>query len=143
VLEVVLEDRIAAPCERVWELVADHEAMPRWFPAREVIRRRPGSPCADGEGARRVIRIWGLAVEEAVTVFKPPERLETKMLAGAPLSEHRSELVLQPVAGGTHVRWCVRLHPRIPGTARLIERVLTRTLRKGLEGLRRAAEQSA
>ena len=137
---VELSTRVAAPRDRVWRILADHEGMPRWFPVREVVRRRPGATDPDGVGAIRVCRGAGLVVEEEVTIHAPCERLETRLRGGAPWSRHRSEIVLQPDAAGTRVRWCVDLAPRMTGTGWLVRRLLERALRRGLAGLRRAAE---
>jgi uncharacterized protein YndB with AHSA1/START domain len=140
-VEIVLEQDVAAEPRRVWELVANHEGMKKWMPVREVVRRRPGSPDPDGVGAVRTIRGSGLVIEERITAFKPPERLEYVLIEGAPVRDHHGEVLLEPRAGGgTHVRWRVRFRPLVPGTGWLLERMLRRALERGLEGLKRRAE---
>ncbi len=141
-IQLSVERRIRAPSQRLWEIVSDHEGMPSWFPSREVVRRRPGAPDANGVGAIRVVRSLGLAVEERVTAFKPRERLEYALTEGAPFSEYRGELTLAPCDDGTLVRWSVRLRPLIPGSGWILARVVARQLRRGLEGLAQLAEPS-
>jgi uncharacterized protein YndB with AHSA1/START domain len=127
--------RAAAP--RVFAVVADHERMPQWFPAREVVRRRAGAPHPDGVGAVRVLRGSGLAVEEEITAFEPDCRLVTVLVAGAPLRSATSELRLAPEGGGTRVRWSVEFEPLVPGSGWLARRILARTLDRALAGLAR------
>ena len=133
------ERHIDAPRQRIWAILSDHEGMPDWFPAREVVRRRPGAPEPNGVGAVRVVRTLGLAVEERVTAFKPEERLEYVLTEGAPCSEYRGEVVLARGNGGTRVRWSVRLRPLVPGTGWILRRIVARLLSRGLEGLARRA----
>ncbi len=139
-IQIGLEIHIDAPRNRVWEILVDHERMPEWFPAREVIRRRAGEPDPDGIGARRVVRISGLAIEEIVTAFKPCEHLEYSVTEGAPFVDHTSDVILVSEGDGTRVRWCARLRPLIPGTGWLVQSNLTRTLKRALSGLKRKAE---
>jgi uncharacterized protein YndB with AHSA1/START domain len=141
VIEVAREILIAAPRNRVWEILADHEGMTEWFPAREVILRRRGAPDPNGVGAVRVARLLGFAVEEWITAFKPEERMEYGLTAGAPVRDHRAEVVLSTVDGETRVTWSVALRPKIPATRWLLERALSGVLRDALAGLKRRAER--
>jgi hypothetical protein len=142
-IRVEHEARIAAKRERIWEILTDHEGMPRWFPAREVIRRRPGSPDPNGVDAVRVVRASGLAIEERVTAFEPGKRMEYVVTGGVPLRDHRGQVVLDggDADGDTCVvRWSVELRPLIPGTGWILRRATDGLIREGLEGLRRFAE---
>ena len=103
-IQIGLEIHIDAPRERVWEILSDHERMSEWFPAREVIRRRPGEPDPNGIGAQRVVRISGLAIEEVVTAFKPCEHFEYSVTEGAPFTDHMADVILMCEGEGTRVR---------------------------------------
>jgi uncharacterized protein YndB with AHSA1/START domain len=138
--EIEVSRTIAAPPERIWPLLADHEGMKKWAPVREVIRRRPGAPEPDGVGAVRTVRAFGMVVDERITAFEPGVRLGYTLVEGAPLRDHTGEIVLEPGAGGTRVAWRVRFRPLVPGTGWLLARVLRRGLERSLEGLRRRAE---
>lgn len=138
-IRVDREILVAAPRRRVWEILVDHEGMPRWFPAAEVIRRHPGSPDPDGVGAVRVVRLRGLALEERITAFKPEERLEYGLTAGAPLRDCRGEIVLTPAESRTRVRWTLSARASVPGSGWLLRRIVDRTLRDALVGLARLA----
>jgi len=140
VLHIEVSRSIAAPRERVWALLANHEGMKKWAPVREVIRRRPGSPDPDGVGAIRTVRASGMAVDERITAFKPGERLEYTLLEGAPIRDHAAEIVLAPDGDGTRVVWSVHFRPLVPGTGWLLARILRGGLERSLDGLRRRAE---
>jgi uncharacterized protein YndB with AHSA1/START domain len=142
-IRVEHETRIAASPERVWAILTDHEGMPRWFPAREVIRRRPGTTDPNGVDAVRVVRASGLAIEERVTVFEPCKRMEYVVTGGVPLRDHRGTVVLDAVEGdgeSSVVGWSVELRPLIPGTGWILRRATEGLIRDGLDGLRRFME---
>ena len=134
---IARERHLSAAAPRVFAIVADHERMPEWFPAREVVRRRAGAPHPDGVGAVRVLRGSGLAVEEEITAYEPGSRLETVLLAGAPLRSARSEVRLAPERDGTRVHWSVEFEPLVPGSAWIARRLLVRALDRALAGLAR------
>jgi uncharacterized protein YndB with AHSA1/START domain len=140
VIEISLEAHIDAPRERVWETLVDHERMPDWFPAKEVIRRRPGNPDPNGLGTRRVVRMSGLAMEEVVTAFKPGEHLEYSVIEGAPFVDHMADVILMDEGDGTRLRWSTRLRPLLPGTGWLVKNNVARTLQRAVSGLKRIVE---
>ncbi len=140
-LEVAI--RIAASPEAVWQVLASHERMPEWMPAREVVRRRPGSTDPNGEGAVRTLRLGPMVVDERISVFEPPKRLQYKVIEGAPLRQHRGEVVLSPAADGTRVRWSVSFRPLIPGTGWLLRAASRRLVVRSLEGLKRRVESGS
>jgi uncharacterized protein YndB with AHSA1/START domain len=141
VIEISLEIHIDAPRERVWKILVDHERMPAWYPAKEVIRRRPGDPDPNGLGTRRVVRQSGLAIEEVVTAFKPCEHLEYAAVEGAPYVDHTADVILISEGDRTRVRWSARMRPLVPGTGWIVKNNLVRTLQRALAGLKRAAEE--
>ena len=140
-VRIDLAQRIDAPARCVWKRLVDHEAMPDWFPAREVVRRRPGTDDPNGSGAIRVMRLFGLALEEQITAFEPERRLAYRVTEGAPFTEHRAAVELEPDGDATRVRWSVCLRPRIPGTGWILKRMISRTLRNGLAGLDRSCRE--
>lgn len=137
---IEVSERIAAPRDRVWSILSNHEGMKRWAPVREVVRRRPGAPDPDGEGAVRTIRARGMVIDERITVFKPGERLEYTVIEGAPIRDHAGEVVLLPDGDGTRVVWNVQFRPLLPGTGWLLERALRSGLTESLAGLKKKAE---
>jgi len=138
--QIELVQEIQAAVGQVWNILVDHERMPQWMPVREVVRRRPGTPDPNGVGAIRTLRGSGVVVEERITSFKPCEKLEYVVTEGVPIRDHRGEIQLTPLAQGTRVCWRVQFRPLIPGTGWLLERVVCSSLRAGLSGLKRLAE---
>ena len=94
--KIELRREIAAPPEAVWAVLTDHVGWTRWAGIKEAVLRNEGFPPPNGVGAIRVFRQTGLAIEEEVTVFEPPRRLEYRLTAGAPIREHRGEMLLSP-----------------------------------------------
>jgi len=140
VIEISLEAHIDAPRERVWRMLVDHERMPEWFPAREVVRQQPGEPDPNGVGAHRVVRMSGLTIEEVVTAFKPGEHLEYSVIEGAPFVDHMADVILMDEGDGTRVRWSTRLRPLLPGTGWLVKSNVARMLQRAVSGLKRIVE---
>ncbi|UCE87219.1 MAG: SRPBCC family protein [Deltaproteobacteria bacterium] len=137
---VEVEASYRVPPAVVWSRIADHEGLADWLPLREAVRRRRGFPDPNGVGAVRTLRGGGLVVEEEITDFKPEERLEYALLAGAPLREARGEVVLTRDGESTRVRWVVRFRPALPGTGWVVSALLARILERGLDRLRRLLE---
>jgi uncharacterized protein YndB with AHSA1/START domain len=138
-----LQSRIDAPVERVWALVSDHVGWQEWSGAQEVVLRQQGDPAPNGLGAIRVLRRGGLALEEEVTGFDPPRRLEYRVCAGIPVRECRSELRLEPSGAATRLSWAVQFRPLVPGTGWLLTRLIRPRLAGALDGLAQQLSASA
>ena len=136
-----MEARLPADPLTVWRLLADHEGMPRWMPVREVVRRRPGAPDPNGAGAVRTVKSRGFVFDEEIVGWKPGERLEYRIRAGAPLREHRAVVRLVAEDTATRIVWVVGFRPWIPGTGFLLERQVRGLLEAGVRGLARQCER--
>jgi len=135
VQHIEIRRHIPSDRERVWEMLADHRGWARWSGLREVVIRQQGDPPPNGLGAIRVVRGGGLAVEEEITGFEPPERLSYRISGGLPLREHSATIELAPADGATDLVWRVAFSPRVPGTGPLLRRAIERMLRRAVEGL--------
>ena len=134
-----LVEKIPAPPEQVFGVLADHRGLADWTSAREVVLRQEGDPPPNGLGAIRVVRTSGLAVEEEITGFDPPKRLSYRISGGLPIRDHRAEIQVAPHADGSEVRWIVSFRPRIPGTGALLAFLIRRGLQDMLLRLSRHA----
>ena len=122
--------RTGASPEAVFAVLADHERWPEWFPnvkAVEVL-----GP-AEGVGARRRVKIPGMAVDEEFIAWEPGRLFAFTATACRPgafrsLVEHCR---IEPVdGGGCEVTWTMCIEP-----ARLLAPVMkaaTGTLSKNL-----------
>ncbi len=77
---------IAAPTDRVWNLVTDHRGMPKWFPVDTVTLEREGHPAPNGVGAERAMRGPKMNVREQVLGWDPQRSLDYRLMEGAPIS---------------------------------------------------------
>ncbi len=134
-IEIKLTREILASPEAIFAVLSDHRGMVGWAGAREVVLRHEGDPPPNGVGAVRVIRASGLAVEEEITGFDPPKRIEYRVVAGIPIRDHHGEIRLEPEGDFTRLCWEIRFRPLIPGTGWLLRPLLTRALTGMIDGL--------
>ena len=126
--DIEIRARIAAPPDRVFAVLADHVGYPCWAGVQEAVLRNPGHPRPNGVGATRVFRRSGIAVEEEITLFEPPERLGYRGVGGLPLRDYEGEMRLVAADGATELTWRVRFRPLLPGTGWLLRRLIARWL---------------
>ena len=126
--EIDLEAQVPAERDDVWRVFTDWVRWPEWAGVKEVVLRQQGDPPPDGLGAIRVVRSRGFALEEEITSFDPPARLQSRMVGGLPVRDYRAEVGFEADGYATRVRWTVRFRPLIPGTGPLLRRLLDRSL---------------
>jgi uncharacterized protein YndB with AHSA1/START domain len=134
-MQIELTQHVGAPPARVFALYTDHAGWTKWAGVKEVVLRQIGDPPPNGLGAIRVIRARGMAVEEEVTAFDPPNRMNYRLVAGAPVRDHEGVVRFEPDGAGTRVTWRVTFRPLIPGTGWLLRIALERGLRDVLSAL--------
>lgn len=98
---------ISVPIDKAWDVLSHHEGMESWAPGVKVQMQEVGSPEANGVGAVRRASLPGPApaIVERITRFDAPNVLGYEALAGVPWKNHRGEVRLTEVAGGTKVEW--------------------------------------
>lgn len=98
---------IPVPLEKVWDVLADHEGMETWGRGVKIVLATEGSPSRNGVGAVRRLILPGPAptIVERVTRFDEPNVLGYEALSGVPWKNHRGEVTLSSVAGGTRIEW--------------------------------------
>lgn len=133
--------RIRAGLDAVWDVVSDHRGMPSWMPLEGVTLEREGVPAPNGVGAERVVRGPKRNLVEEVTGWDAPRSLRYRLIHGAPIRCHQGEVALRPVPGGSEVTWTIRYRPRIPGTGRVVRRILEKLLDEALPRLKARVER--
>lgn len=128
---------VAAPPERVWATLADHEGMSGWAPGLTVTLVHAGAPERNGVGARRRIRAVPLlpAFVEEIVAFDPPRRLSYRAVAGIPLRNYVGEVTLRPAGpdgSGTRIDYTVSADNRLPGVAAVLARGLLFALKRAV-----------
>jgi uncharacterized protein YndB with AHSA1/START domain len=119
----------------VWTLLTDTTAWPRYSPVRSVEIERPGNTDPNGVGQIRAIETWAGTVREEITEFEPEHRIGYKLLSGAPVSDYRGTIVLEPAGLVTRHVWAIEFHTRwylVPLLTVIAKRTVSSTMR-GLE----------
>ncbi len=118
-IEIVRESRVAAPVEKVWEVVSSADRAPEWFTFAERVEVRSG----EGVGQLRTQHgRWGSRVAEVdqeITAYEPNRLLAWRHVAErldgkpAPRFAASTELriELEPDAGTTTIRLRSRQEP--------------------------------
>jgi uncharacterized protein YndB with AHSA1/START domain len=139
--EIVLKQRFAAPAEKVFDAITDHEGMTAWMPCATVTLDRPGAPERNGLGAIRRIRARGFTIVEEIVRFERPAAMDYRVLRGGPIRDHLGTIRIEDRAGESGLEWRIRFgFPWWAGGelgAALLARILGAELRGGLERLAR------
>lgn len=130
---VRVQRRIAAPIERVFATVADHEGYAGLPGVRRARLVRSGYEQPDGIGAQRELTIGPGRMTEQVTAYDPPYYLAYRIIRGPfPIQHAGSEIRLREVAGGTHVEWVTRFRSKTPVGRRVVEQSVAVTFTAAL-----------
>lgn len=91
---------IAASPDAVWEVIADHERWPQWFPA---LRSVTVTGEAAGVGGRRRVTIPGIRFDEVFTAWEPGRLFAFTVVATRPplLAAMAESLTLSEAADGS------------------------------------------
>jgi uncharacterized protein YndB with AHSA1/START domain len=137
---VHVEREFAKPPEVIFAHLAEHENLADVFGAK-VTRLKDGEGERNGVGSVRQLQIGPLPpFEETVTEFVPPERIAYRITKGSPLRGHVGTMTFTPTPnGGTRFVYDIRIASPIPGLAPLVHASLTRSIKRSLDGVERAA----
>ena len=129
-LHVEAERTARATPSAVWALVSDASRYPEWGPWSAAGYQRPGDESPRGPGAVQWLRSSHRAYLrqptsiEKILEVEEDRRLVYTVIGGIPVRNYRAEVILTPVAGGTHVRWAATWDDTLQG------RIVHRGLRK-------------
>ena len=133
----------AAPPDRVYDLLADATAWPRWASPTiaEGSWERVGDPPPAGVGAiRRVGRRPVFGREEILVADRPTHHAYRLVGGPNPVRHYRADVRFEPEGTGTRITWRGEFDPLVPGTGALLARVY----RSFIAGLaRKLAEYAA
>jgi uncharacterized protein YndB with AHSA1/START domain len=144
---VELERTSPATPEAVWRWLADAASWQEWTRLTDTRLEREGAPEPDGVGAiRRFARSGGSSLEEVV-VFDAPRHLAYVLIRGLPIVNYRADVFLEPLDGGTRIRWHSEFDTKYPGTGApmrmFLRAFLGDTARRLAERAERGADESA
>ncbi|PRY35260.1 polyketide cyclase/dehydrase/lipid transport protein [Umezawaea tangerina] len=129
--------------ERVYALVRDGATWPSWSTLDSFELERPGETEREGVGAIRVFRTnrfpKPVVSREEIIELVPDRRLGYALLSGLAVRDYRAYVDLEPVGGGTRIRWHSSFRPVVPGTGWLYRRALQQIMTRCARGLAEAA----
>lgn len=146
-LQVSME--FAAPIDRVFDAVSDHETF---LTDGETTCRlvREGTPDRNGMGALREVRSGSLLFREEIIQFDRPSRYDYVIVSlkgrgdrPPPIKHERGWLSLEAIGARTRVEWHTKFSVTIPLVGWLLERfTIARMMKpKFTEALQRAKER--
>ena len=131
---VRFEQFFAAERERVFAYFADHAKFGRIWPGRfRRIRESADAAQPNGLGSVREIRTSGFTVEETITAFDPPARIEYRVTRGGPIKNHLGRLLFSEVPGGTVLEYSIEFDPRLRLTGGFIASILCASWHRGVQ----------
>ncbi|MFI9408157.1 SRPBCC family protein [Nocardia sp. NPDC052316] len=111
---------IAAPRDVVYRLFADRESISPYLPIK-VKLTKPGLTEREGVGAQHLLGVGPLGVTEEITKLVPGERMEYKIVKGAPVKRHVGVVTFTDAANGTLVSYTMESDPSLPVPAKVLE----------------------
>ncbi|WP_040834808.1 SRPBCC family protein [Nocardia brevicatena] len=111
---------IAAPRETLYRLFADRESINPYIPV-QVKLVKEGLTEREGVGAQHQIGIGPVGVTEEITNLVPGERMEYKIVKGAPVKRHVGIITFADAEGGTRVSYTMESEPKLPIPAKVME----------------------
>ncbi|WP_454197588.1 SRPBCC family protein [Nocardia sp. Marseille-Q1738] len=128
---------IAAPREVVYRLFADRESISPYLPV-QVKLTKPGLTEREGVGAQHLIGVGPVGVTEEITKLVPGERMEYKVVKGAPVKRHVGIVTFTDADSGTLVSYTMESDPMLPVPAKVVELGLKNLIGVFMQGARKA-----
>jgi len=98
----LITKQINAPIETVFDVLTDHVGYAAFLPGpAKVSMEKPGDTDPNGVGAVRKITGAGPPLREEILRYDAPTHFSYGIISGAPVKNHRGDVVLQEKAGGT------------------------------------------
>ncbi|GAA5109324.1 SRPBCC family protein [Nocardia iowensis] len=111
---------IAAPREVVYRLFADRESISPYLPI-QVKLTKPGLTEREGVGAQHLLGVGPVGVTEEITKLVPGERMEYKIVKGAPVKRHVGVVTFTDADNGTLVSYTMESEPSLPVPGKVLE----------------------
>lgn len=128
----------------LFALLADIDTWSRWGEWTQTGLESPDPAGGGGVGAVRRLESKGLGgpivSRERVVEVVPGRRLVYELLSGLPLVGYRGVVELEPVAGGTQIRWSSSFDARWFGTGWFFRWILRVFIARTVAALAAAAE---
>ncbi|ASF08554.1 hypothetical protein NBRGN_099_00550 [Nocardia brasiliensis NBRC 14402] len=129
---------IAAPREVVYRLFADRESVSPYLPI-NIKLTKPGLTEREGVGAQHLLGVGPLGVTEEITKLVPGERMEYKIVKGAPVKRHVGVITFADADKGTLVSYTMESEPSLPVPAKVLEFGLKNLIGQFIKAAQKAA----
>jgi uncharacterized protein YndB with AHSA1/START domain len=111
----LITKHINAPIQTVFDVLTEHEGYGAFSPGPvRVELERPGTPDINGVGAIRKILGAGPAIREEIYRYEAPTHFAYGIISGAPVKNHRGDVVLEERAGGTFMTYRITFDAALP-----------------------------
>jgi uncharacterized protein YndB with AHSA1/START domain len=139
-VEILIQQRFAAPPEKVFAAVTDHKRIEQWQPGTRVTIEKQGNPPPNGLGAIRKVGGGPVSVWEEVIRWEEPRAMDYRVIRGFPLRDHLGEIRLSPAPdGGTlldyRIRYWLPWYAGGPVVGRFLGRQLQGVIKRAMEKL--------
>ena len=127
-----LDKTLAAPIDQVFELLSDHAGYTRFrgFSKAELVREGTEEP--NGVGALRRLATGPLRLEEEITAFDRPTRMDYVIRkVNLPLDHDGGTITLSETAAGTRVLWRSTFSVPVPVAGPALAAALAAAIRRG------------
>jgi uncharacterized protein YndB with AHSA1/START domain len=139
----LITKQIAAPIETVFDVLTDHEGATALTPGPvKFTLEREGSPERNGLGAVRKISGAGPALREEVVAYEAPTHFSYSIISGAPVKNHRGDVVLEERSGGTFMTYRIAFDAAAP-LAPVLKAVMRGVVGQLVKGITKTAEARA
>ena len=133
---------INRPMEEVFDFLADARNEPHYNPHMLHAEQVPAGPIGRGTQFRTEVTTWGRSMEMdyEITAYERPRRLAQRTIKA--VIDVVSTEILDPVPGGTHMRWVWEMEPRgaFKLLTLLVARIMARRLGTVLANFKQALE---
>jgi uncharacterized protein YndB with AHSA1/START domain len=129
---VSVERRIAAPPDRVFDLIGDHAGYKRFRGIRGSELLREGTPAPNGVGAVRRVLVGPFRFDEEIKVFDRPSRMDYLIVRiNVPFEHQGGTIQLSEDDGGTRAEWASTFRVPTPLVGGVQEWIWALALRRG------------
>ena len=128
---------ISAPRDVGYKLFSERDSLNGYLPVRFTLKK-PGDTERTGVGAQFLVGRGGVGVTEETTLLVPGERMEYKIVAGAPVRSHVGIITFADAPGGTLVSYRMDSEPKLPVPDRITELALRGLINPFLSAARKA-----
>ncbi|MGW0251309.1 SRPBCC family protein [Nocardia goodfellowii] len=134
-----VETVIAAPRDVVYKFFTERDGIGPYLPVVNFKLKKPGAGSASGVGAQYLIGVGGLGITEETTQLVPNERMEYKIVAGAPVKRHVGTITFADADNNsTVVSYTMESEPSLPVPAKVLEMGLRTLINQFLGGAKKA-----